>query len=373
MDKLSIFISSVAQDSLSSLRDSATRELAANGHHVIRFEDSMQFTHTDSVETCLKYVSKSDILLLFIDTKSGSIIKPENKSVTHLEFTRAYDEGKKILIYVNSSVLNEYFSLLPKLKDIHETYENNFNEFYQALSSFETSVIQDKYVLAFLYDAYTKGYYFTTFNLGVDNIEKIKIHLSSLMKEGLLYLSLKEEIDQAFEHFQTYGSFYENSLKFLEVVQNNEILYPRLLLSRLRAQQTELNVYKNPTIYQKELLFTIKQAKAITLYRKEPEEMVLLEYDGDVTANSIPLTEKNSYVVSTYYDTENEEALYYAEDKQLYYFLFKINHLVFCIHFPTTSEMNLDFALRCHTETLHAIMKSKGYRFCYFLKKLLGG
>lgn len=65
----------------------------------------------DSVKTCLEYVKDSDMLILFIDTKAGSMISSEGKSVTHLEFLTAHEEGKKVLVYVNRQVVDEFFKL----------------------------------------------------------------------------------------------------------------------------------------------------------------------------------------------------------------------------------------------------------------------
>lgn len=43
--------------------------------------------------------------------------------------------------------------------------------------------------------------------------------------------------------------------------------------------------------------------------------MVLVEYSGDVTAENIPLDNRDSYVVITATNPEYEEALFYNYDK----------------------------------------------------------
>lgn len=374
MDTLSIFISSVAQDSLSPLRKEIADKLLDVGHHVVRYEESIHFTQLDSVKTCLNYVEKSDLLLLFIDSKAGSMIAPEGKTVTHLEFLKAVEEGNQILVYVNQIIISEFFVFLPELKEKHDLYEVNFKGFCSHLTKLKSSQIQDSYVFAFLYDAYVKGYYFQSMNLGIDMVKQVKTKLSVMMKEGFQYLSLKSSIDQAFNHFQMYGDFYENSLRILEVVQKGEMIDTRRLLSRLRNLIVEeIEVFEMDTMYQTKPLTSIKPATAITLYVSDKDEMKLLEYDGDVTAESIKLDNKESYVVQTAENDDVEEALYYNDDKHLFYFLFKVNSYVFCIHFPTTGEMTSDYALRYQKHVFDAIIKSKGYQYCYFLKKLLGG
>lgn len=57
MDRTVIFISSVAQDALSAIRNSVFEELKKMGHEPIRFEDSMRYIHRDAIRTCLEYVS----------------------------------------------------------------------------------------------------------------------------------------------------------------------------------------------------------------------------------------------------------------------------------------------------------------------------
>lgn len=374
MDKLSIFISSVAQDSLSQLRQTITDSLLDVGHHIVRYEESIYFTELDSVKTCLNYVDRSDMLLLFIDTRAGSMIASEGKTVTHLEFLKAYEKGKQILIYVNQVVITEFFSVLPSLKENYDLYEGNFEQFYDSLKSMNLSQIQDHYVLAFLYDVYIKGYYLQNLNLGTEMVTQVKTQLSIMTKEGLQYLSLKSAIDQAFDHFQMYGDFYENSLKFLEVIQKGEIIDTRRLLSKLRNLIVkEIEVFEIDTLYQTKYLTTIKPATAITLYESDIDEMKLVEYDGDVTAESIERDNKDSYVVQTAEDMDVEETLYYNEEKHLFYFLFKASPYIFCIHFPANGEMTSDYALKYQNHVLDAIIKSKGYQYCYFLKKLLGG
>ena len=51
MDRTTIFISSVAQDALSSIRNAVFEELKNMGHEPIRFEDSMRYIHQDAIRT----------------------------------------------------------------------------------------------------------------------------------------------------------------------------------------------------------------------------------------------------------------------------------------------------------------------------------
>lgn len=79
VDRTTIFISSVAHDSLTEIRKTVFDELKKIGHEPIRFEDTMRYIHEDAIQTCLEYVSKSDIFLLFIADKAGSLVINEGK------------------------------------------------------------------------------------------------------------------------------------------------------------------------------------------------------------------------------------------------------------------------------------------------------
>jgi hypothetical protein len=81
MDRTTIFISSVAQDTFSSIRNAVFEELKNMGHEPIRFEDSMRYIHQDAIRTCLEYVSRSDIFLLFIADKAGTFLEDEGKKL----------------------------------------------------------------------------------------------------------------------------------------------------------------------------------------------------------------------------------------------------------------------------------------------------
>lgn len=323
----------------------------------------------DSVKTCLEYVKDSDMLILFIDTKAGSMISSEGKSVTHLEFLTAHEEGKKVLVYVNRQVVDEFFKLKKKLDEVNDLYFNNYRQFVNVVDTFETTYISDSYVLVLLYDLYQKGYYLNSFELGIDLDDQIKQHLSSIMKKSLRYLSIEKDIQRAMYHFSIYRDFYENSLRLVELIRNGKIVDARLLLSRLQNQMDRIVVEKKSK-YQNEKITVLNPATAITLYSMESDEMVLVEYSGDVTAENIPLDNRDSYVVITATNPEYEEALFYNYDKNLFYFLFKVNTYVFCVHYPNDGEIIKE---EYHDFVFNAILESKGYRYCFFLKKLMEG
>ncbi|QPA32610.1 DUF4062 domain-containing protein [Thermaerobacillus caldiproteolyticus] len=59
MYNTTIFISSVAQDSLSPIRKIVFEELKNMGHEPIRFEDTMQYIHQDAVRIIRPQIKQS--------------------------------------------------------------------------------------------------------------------------------------------------------------------------------------------------------------------------------------------------------------------------------------------------------------------------
>ncbi|WP_027409382.1 DUF4062 domain-containing protein [Anoxybacillus tepidamans] len=380
MDRTTIFISSVAQDALSSIRNAVFEELKKIGHEPIRFEDSMRYIHQDAIRTCLEYVSRSDIFLLFIADKAGTFLESEGKTVTHLEFLRAYHENKRIIVYVHDTVLNAYFrTIRPQIKRSLIHHLNEHSKEPDCMLTFineqieENKDIAENYVWYFLYDAEQKGIYFEKCSLGVEVLPNIKSYLSTLFKESLQYLNIRSEIERSLEHVHMYGDFYELSLEFISLLENGQITNWRRLLALLRSQMTGCNIYSANTKYQQEALGSLMACKAITLYEKRGDHMICKEYDGLTTPENFSLDDTESYVVQTYKDPNHNEKLYYSLEKRICYFLFKVKDYVFCLHLPLLGEWDY-YKLKAYQEHIfNAILESKGYSYCYFMKTLLGG
>jgi hypothetical protein len=380
MDRTTIFISSVAQDALSSIRNAVFEELKNMGHEPIRFEDSMRYIHQDAIRTCLEYVSRSDIFLLFIADKAGTFLEDEGKTVTHLEFLRAYHENKRLIVYVHDIVLDTYFQTIrPQIKQSLVQYLSEHGKEPDSMLNFisenikEEPHIAENYVWYFLYDAEQKGIYFEKCSLGVEILSNIKSYLSALFKESLQYLNIRSEIERSLEHVELYGDFYELSLEFISLLQNGQITNWRRLLALLRSKMVGCNIYSTNTKYQQEAIGALMDCKAVTLYEKRDNQMICKEYDGLTTPENFSLDDTSSYVVQTYNDHNHDEKLYYSLEKRICYFLFKVKTYVFCFHLPLLGEWDY-YKLKAYQENIfNAILESKGYSYCYFIKMLLGG
>ncbi|MCL6586052.1 MAG: DUF4062 domain-containing protein [Anoxybacillus sp.] len=380
MDRTVIFISSVAQDALSAIRNSVFEELKKMGHEPIRFEDSMRYIHRDAIRTCLEYVSRNDIFLLFIADKAGTFLEDEEKTITHLEFLRAYHENKHIIMYVHDVVLNAYFQLIrPQIKQSITHYLSEHGKEPDSLVKFisenvkEQTHVAENYIWYFLYDAEQKGIYFEKCSLGIEAISNIKSYLSTLFKESIQYLNIRSEIERSLEHVELYGDFYELSLELISLLHNGQITNWRRLLALLRSKMIGCNIYSSNTKYQQEAVGALMDCRAVTLYEKKGGQMICIEYDGLTTPENFSIDDPSSYVSQTYNDSNHDEKLYYSLEKRTCYFLFKAKNYVFCFHLPLLGEWD-QYKLQTYQDHIfNAILESKGYSYCYFTKMLLGG
>lgn len=59
--------------------------------------------------------------------------------------------------------------------------------------------------------------------------------------------------------------------------------------------------------------------------------------------------------------------------KKTCYFLFKAGSYIFCFHLPLLGGWDQYKLQTYQDDILNAILEAKGYAYCYFVKKLLGG
>lgn len=101
-----MFISSVNEDGLKPLRRAAFRELVSLGHDPLMWEENLGPwpAHIDSIKKCLEAVEACDIYLLFLGSKSGTYNAASGITVTHMEFIKAHEQGKLILVFADTEI-----------------------------------------------------------------------------------------------------------------------------------------------------------------------------------------------------------------------------------------------------------------------------
>lgn len=188
-------------------------------------------------------------------------------------------------------------------------------------------------------------------------------------------MNIRSEIEQSLEHVNVYGDYYEMSLELISLIHKGQITNWRRFLALLRSQMIGSNILssRSRTKYQQESVGAIMDCNAVTVYEKIGNQMICKEYDGIATPSDFSLADETSYVVQTYQDDDQNEKLYYSLEKKICYFLFKAGSYVFCFHLPLLGVWD-KYKLHSYQERiLDAILESKGYSYCYFIKTLLGG
>ena len=97
-------------DLLPVLSDRATSEFEVSGRK-------------NSIEECLEQVSASDVFVLILDRRYGPSLARSgyaDKSATHLEYERARDLDKPILVFVRNQTVGELNTLLKRRKSKHK-------------------------------------------------------------------------------------------------------------------------------------------------------------------------------------------------------------------------------------------------------------
>ncbi|MGC4379403.1 DUF4062 domain-containing protein [Fictibacillus sp. Mic-4] len=108
-----IFISSAAQESLSTIRHELFNALETMGHKPLMYEKNFgPWPANQLVEKCLEKVEESDIFILIISYQAGNYSEYYKATVTHLEFQRAYTSGKYTMVFVEDPIYNLFWNEL---------------------------------------------------------------------------------------------------------------------------------------------------------------------------------------------------------------------------------------------------------------------
>ncbi|WP_227936388.1 DUF4062 domain-containing protein [Alkalihalobacillus deserti] len=387
-NKTKIFLSSVGQSSLDAIRQDLFTGLKEMGHDPLRFEDNFGPWGRDAIERCLQKVEESDIYLLIVSDKMGTYLEHEQRTVTHLEFEKAFQTDKQVLVFVEEQVKSKFFSLLrsPMETRIFEWEQTHRNEpdFYldivknvidQDLLPKEKDSITyiDDYIWAFLYDIMYKGYYLESISLARSPLDTIKEYLSEMLKMGSQYLAIEKDIITNAKASDELWGLKQITFDFIDLLKDGEITNWRKFLATLKYHMVGHPIIKHEGTYMQYEIGSYGNCKALTLYRKENDQLKLIEGEGlfDHKNNSYDLTDKTSYVVETY---NNEgKNLFYREDKQLLYYTVKANDFVLCFHYPLDSSWNKEKVKQLHDEVFGAIMNRQDEQYRDFAIKLLGG
>jgi len=275
---LRVFISSTIRD-LAFVRSSLAGQIESMlGHHAV-VSESIEFNFTGSgniVESCMEEIEKSDVYLLVIGERYGSIVPEWGISITHAEYRHALATGKPVLVMVLNRIWILYQDGSPSLESgLKQFIDEVSSNFARNVKPFDSSDDAFAYIRAQL-SILLKNYVRTGLNpLEIhDIIRTSRVHESA----NRLFVSLLENSDHASPD------------------------YARILSVFIQELQT--GVIRNHLVQ-----IQLSQVTGATLYKltADGQRLVKLGSAGNVGGReSFQVTDTSSYVSQTYLSGKTE-------------------------------------------------------------------
>lgn len=383
--KTKIFISSSSQPELTSLRNDVFVFLNELGHEPMMFEKNFgpwTIFDRNSIYRCLRMVSDSNIFLLFIHNKAGTYLKHEKKTVTHLEFLKAFDQKKLILVFVEKNIIQTYFNRVKQLIDesitkyIKASGSKPNQDVMLEFASKATDAISrpeiDPYIWLFIRDIVEKNMYCENFELGMSVRDLLKDYLSDMLRGGSLLIPFEQSIDENVRRLSIYEDFDELVQQLLGTCKYGMIDDWRSFLTLLREKMKGGVITLQDGQYLNRTLGTVKDCSAITIYRREDKSMLFVEKSGHAGGEKkFQLDDDSSYISITY--RTNSECLFWREDKKMFYLTTRVGESVMSFHFPYDNSWKKQHIIDSQNDILNGIMKLQGNALNLKLVKLLLG
>lgn len=381
MARTKIFISSVNEDGLKPLRRNVFRELASLGHEPIMFEENLGPwpAHVDPVMQCLEAVEMCDIFLLFIGGKAGTYYPQALRTITHMEFLKAHEEEKTILVFADIEINAMFFGQVkPILDEYIDVYISNEDRFptpthIMEMLKQDERVPQnvDPYIWYLLHDMLLRKVYIDDLSLGVPI--DWKVYFSDLLRRGTLLLPLEESIEQNADRLDQFDEAFELMTCLLPNLRINGLRHADQFLELIMKRLTGGTIEQAYGQYMTESVGYYEDSCAATLYELRDEGLWLVALAGDAT--SVPLfrlEDKSSYVVLTIDLGDPGEQVFFKEAKSMFYHCIRSGNHVITLHYPADPDWNYKKFIHYKESVNHAIM-SKNPLIIEFIKLCLGG
>lgn len=273
-----VFISSTIRD-LHFIRSSLAGQIETILGHLAVASESISFNFTGSgniIESCLEEIDKSDVYLLVIGERYGSIVAEWGISITHAEYRHALTAGKPVLVIVMSRIWILYQddspTLEPELKQFIDEVSNNFARNVKPFDGPEDAFAYVRAQLSILLKNYIRT------GLHPPDVHDIMRTSKVYESANRLFVSLLENSDHA---SPDYGRILS---VFIQELHTGEI--------RSHLVQIQLS-----------------QATGATLYKlsADGQRLVKLGSAGNVGGReSFPVDDATSYVSQTYLSGKTE-------------------------------------------------------------------
>lgn len=381
MARTKIFISSVNEDGLKPLRRKVFKELEAMGHEPLMWEENLGPwpAHVDPVVRCLEAVADCDIYLLFIGGKAGTYDSKAMRTITHMEFIKAYEQEKTILVFGDVEVKSAFFGRVKPLLDhyIDQSIakEDRFPSppHMMEMLKRDERVPQeiDPYVWYFLQDMTMRKVYIDDLSLGV-TIDW-KAYFSDLLRRGSLLLPLEESIEQNAARLDDFDAAFELLAGLLPSLHIAGLRQPDKFLGLVVGKLEGGDIEQRYGPYMSECVGRYEDCCAATLYVLRERELCLVAKTGD--AASVPifsLDDKSSYAVLTLDLGDPGEQVFFKEAKKMFYHCIRSGSYVITLHYPADPDWNYKEFIHYKESINHAIM-SKNPLIIELIKLCLGG
>jgi len=377
--KAKIFISSVHEDGLRRLRKEAFDELRSLGHEPLMWEENLGPwpSGTDPVSKCLEAVGEADLFLLFVGGRGGTYYRDAQRTVTHMEFIKAFDKGIPVLVFVDETVKSAFFGAVRKwMDDFLEQYAGESGKppspdvLLKALGQLPGVPSHvDPYVWFLLHDLAVRNVYMDNLSLGV-RIDW-KTYFSDLLRRGSMLLPLRHSILENGRRLEQ----SETAFRLLSEVSALQKKPGGMNFGEILT--TIVNSMKGGVIEQRygpyltEAIGAYGDCIGATLYIRDDDKMKFVAKCADVAWNrSFRLDDPGSYVALTY--NLDKDAVHYTQSKQLFYCCFKHGDYVLTLHFPAAPDWNTRKHVIYQTGVNDAIMNKNPY-LVTMVKFILGG
>jgi hypothetical protein len=405
INRTRIFISSAYEDDLKSPRKIIKDHLENSGHEVPIFETGDFGTwETDTLEQCLDVVRSSEVMILFINKKSGAspILMEGNITATYREYQTARKENKHILVFVSPDIKRNFDIIHPRLKSLYHTFLNDnhripnspydpFQEWIEKNADEMAKPIlskADPFVWAFLFDIYRNSEWLYEFDFSdtPGNAKIISQMLSTSFRSVVSLIAEKGRISllkkQAY-YLLSYADYTlvllnEKNLimeNYFQTQEYNENSWSNFLEKGIEFLRQQRDIIQAPN-FNPMKVNTITDCFAASLYfynKKKGKLLSLVGTTGNITAPQFFFMNENDiFVVDAF--TKEERIIAFREEKQTIYLTESVGDFVFCLHFSLDKRWTRENVTAYVEEIENAIIKEREneYFFEYF-KLMIGG
>lgn len=382
MARTKIFISSVNEDGLKPLRRRVFRELEALGHEPVMWEENLGpwSAHVDPVVRCLEAVEQCDIFVLFIGGKAGTYHANALRTITHMEFIKAHEQEKTILVFGDVEIKSIFFGtvrpILERYIDDCIAKEERFptpGHMMEMLKNDQRVPKDvDPYVWYFYYDMLLRKVYIDDLSMGVPI--DWKVYFSDLLRRGALLLPLEDSIEQNANRLDQFDEAFELMSGLLPLLRISGLRHGgepflELIMNRLGGGMIEQKYGQ----YMSESVGYYGDCCAATLYELREDGLFLFAKAG--SAASAPFfapDDKSSYIVLTADMGDPGEQVFFKESKSMFYHCIRSGNYVITLHYPADPDWNYKKFIHYKQSVNHAIM-SKNPLVVEIVKLCLGG